>query len=569
VSTEYLDCYTRVSTAGQKTDGSSLIVQLDVGKRVAERLNLSFRHYDEGARSSTTQYRDVLERLKDDITRGQVKNIWCLERSRMFRDSTDAVIFRREYLEKFGVRLFEGELGAEVRFDDASDMLAYDLLSRFQEYDNKVRLERSQRGKIERLRRGEGTNVFLGGTPLFGYKNIDKHWRVDANEASWVRKIFDHYEETLSLRSVKSFLEKNGIESRRGRSGLWNLATLYNMLTNKTYTGIHEIYVKKIDKRFTLKVDKIISVSQFNRVQKLIVRHSARKNQGNQKHETLLGEFLRCSCNTRLGSEVKKTARADGVQVVTKKYFCMSRNYQWRDGVDRGCLNKKSLNMDATDTAILDRVKKVVSDSVLLKEEVKREVLDRKKNVESDFAAQRIRLEEKCQRIQRTIESTENQIVELEVDAGLGKRDKNIALKIVRRYEEELERQHQEYASVEKELEALDDNLGWIDWIDKFSEKIDLSTRGIVKQRDFLRGLIDEIVVKAEMGEDRDGRAVQIGHSFDILFKIRIVNDKLVYHDKSRKSAGYVIKRGRRDLSTGIIEQVTAKAGRRSLKKSA
>ena len=63
MSTEYLDCYTRVSTAGQKTDGSSLIVQLDVGKRVAERLNLSFRHYDEGARSSTTQYRDVLERL--------------------------------------------------------------------------------------------------------------------------------------------------------------------------------------------------------------------------------------------------------------------------------------------------------------------------------------------------------------------------------------------------------------------------------------------------------------------------------------------------------------------------
>ena len=93
--TQYLGCYTRVSTTEQKKDGNSLTVQSDIGKRVAEKLGLKFRHYDEGARSSITQYRDVLETLKSDIIDGKVKNIWCLDRSRMFRDTTDAMLFRR------------------------------------------------------------------------------------------------------------------------------------------------------------------------------------------------------------------------------------------------------------------------------------------------------------------------------------------------------------------------------------------------------------------------------------------------------------------------------------------
>lgn len=567
--TEYLDCYTRVSTAEQKSDGNSLTVQSDIGQRVAEKLGLKFRHRDEGARSSTIQYREVLETLKSDIERGTVKNIWCLERSRLFRESTVALLFRRDYLEKFGVRLFEGEAGTEVKFDSANDMLIYDILSRVQEYDNQTRAERSQRGKIERLRRGAGTNVFLGGTALFGYKSVDKHWHINEEEADWVRKIFDHYEETLSLRAVKTLLENNGVESRRGRFGLWNTATLHNMLTNKTYTGIHEIYVKKIDQKFTLKVDKIISVSQFNRVQKLVNRHNSRKNQGNQKHESLLGEFLKCgSCSTKFGSEVKKRARSDGTRFDTKKYFCMSKNYDWRDGHERNCINKKSLDMDATDIAISDRVKQVVSNSVLLKEQTKKELLDKQSQVKADVEAQRFRLEEKCQRIQREIENIENQIVDLEVDAGLGKRDRNVVRKVISRYEQALEMQHKEYVSVELELESLDENLVWVDWVEKFSEQMNVSTRSFKQRREFLRGLVDEITVHTEMGENRDGEIVQVGHSFDVIFKMQIVNDRLIYHDKDRKNDGYEIKNGKKRLSTGKIEGVTALKGiRKTLKK--
>tara|TARA_X000001036_G_scaffold420893_1_gene442192 strand:+ start:248 stop:520 length:273 start_codon:yes stop_codon:yes gene_type:complete len=88
---KYLDCYTRVSTQEQKKSDNSLIMQRDIGKKVAKNLELKFRHIDEGARSSTIHYRDVLEELKDDCENGTVKHIWCLDRSRLFRDMTDAL----------------------------------------------------------------------------------------------------------------------------------------------------------------------------------------------------------------------------------------------------------------------------------------------------------------------------------------------------------------------------------------------------------------------------------------------------------------------------------------------
>ena len=50
----------RVSPAEQKTDGLSLTVQEEIGKRVAKKLGLKFRHRNEGARSSTIHDREVL-----------------------------------------------------------------------------------------------------------------------------------------------------------------------------------------------------------------------------------------------------------------------------------------------------------------------------------------------------------------------------------------------------------------------------------------------------------------------------------------------------------------------------
>ena len=95
----YLDCYIRVSTKEQAEDGNSLNNQIRIGKSVAKKLKLKFRLRNEGARSSTIHYREVFEELKDEIKQGNVTHVWCLDRSRMFRDMIDSMMFRKEYLE--------------------------------------------------------------------------------------------------------------------------------------------------------------------------------------------------------------------------------------------------------------------------------------------------------------------------------------------------------------------------------------------------------------------------------------------------------------------------------------
>ena len=134
----------------------------------------------------------------------------------------------------------------------------------------------------------------------------------------------------------------------------------------------------------------------------------------------------------------------------------------------------------------------------------------------------------------------------MEMEKTLGKKDESIAKKIINRFEEELVSQHEEYKSVEQELDMLNQNLVWVDWVEKFTENLEVSTKTLENKKTFLEGLINKIIVHAEMGLNRDEKEVQTGHSFDIKFKMNVVNDKLEWNDESDKRKGYNVKRVRR-----------------------
>ena len=46
------------------------------------------------------------------------------------------------------------------------------------------------------------------------------------------------------------------------------------------------------------------------------------------------------------------------------------------------------------------------------------------------------------------------------------------------------------------------------------------------------------------MGETREGKDTQRGHSFNIKFKLPIVKDSIVYKNDQNKSDGYFLKDG-------------------------
>lgn len=43
---------------------------------------------------------------------------------------------------------------------------------------------------------------------------------------------------------------------------------------------------------------------------------------------------------------------------------------------------------------------------------------------------------------------------------------------------------------------------------------------------------------------------------------MKIVNDKLIWNDESDRRKGYNLKDGKNTLKTGLVNEVTAKAGR-------
>ena len=566
--TEYLDAYIRVSTASQKKDGNSLVVQQRLAESVAKKLGMELRIHSEGARSSTTQYRDELAQIKDGIRDKTIKNIWVQDRSRIFRDDLESLLFRKQWAAPYNVVLYEGELPHEINFKNMTphEELIYDIISKVQDVENKERSLKSKRGKFHRLA-VDGVErqkpVYLGGTPLFGYKNVSKEWKVDREKSKWVKWMFNSIESGMSIKQIKDNLDRNDVPPARTKSGLWNTTTIRLMLQNKSYTGLHTVRPKNkigIDENrkpiyeyigeYTYKIPTIIKTGQFNRVQKLI-EHNRKNHSNNKQHFSLLEDILVCECGTHIGSHEKNTTSSLGYAVNTRKYYCMSKNYDWRDGKGRECKNKMSLQMDKTNEYVLNRVLDIASQSSVLKSKFKKEVLDEVFDKRRDVKETEKKLEKKLERIQREIDDIEHHIAHATVEMSLNEDYRSIGSKVVSSYAARLEDCKKGYEETEQEIESLFEEVKWFDWMEKFGETLRVDTSSEAKQKEFLRGLLSKIVVKSEFGYGRDKtKEIQRGHSLEFHYKMKIVDDGFEWTDKTTTPwSGKVLEGKRVDKS--------------------
>jgi hypothetical protein len=132
--------------------------------------------------------------------------------------------------------------------------------------------------------------------------------------------------------------------------------------------------------------------------------------------------------------------------------------------------------------------------------------------------------------------------VEMEVSKGLGKKDKSIVNKIIKRYGEELESRKVRYEDIEKEIDDLGQDKNWLNWVEKYGETLELNTSNEEKQKDFLKGVLKSITIKSEYDPNRDGKEVQKGHSVEFRFKLKIVDDEYqVISDKTTPRSYCVI----------------------------
>ena len=538
-----LYCYLRVSSQGQVDEGHSIESQRHLGKKVAERLGFRYVEMNEGGKSSSTGARPVFERLKQGIREGEIKYIWYYSRSRWTRTTLEDALMKKNYLKKYKTKVYEGENGGLRNFNDAKDEMLDTILTSVQQFDREQRSEVSINGKMHRSREQGKNGVFMGGTINFGYENVDSYFVINKEEARYVKKIFSMYSQGKSLNEIKSYLDVKGVSPRR--SSVWNIATLLKMLQNRVYLGEYLWKDKKSGEEFDIVVDAIISQSVFNRVQKQIVKNRRNRGSNLRQYTSLLSDFLFCSCGERILGNVRKT-------VNKKVYVCSSKNNKWKGKDVSECLNRRGMNMDLTDDFVLSQVKEVMGNSSILKERFKIDVLAKKDVDSSQIDIEKDMREKHIKSMDYAIDRLVQNLSENEVNKMMGRTEDAVYQNIKKILGEEKGAVEDKKAQIVEEINELDNQKDWIDWITKYGENINKKFDNPTTE--LLDGMVSSILVEPTFALNRDEVEKQVGHKLTVNFKQPIVDDAIKYKNPQKKSDGYNVINGKKKIEVGSLE---------------
>ena len=535
---EKLYCYLRVSTKSQEEEGNSIENQRFLGKKVSKKLGMKYVEMNEGGLSSMSSNRIKFNELKEGISIGRVKNIWYYSRSRWSRNTVEDLLMKQNYFIPYKVNVFEGENGSKRDFTDPKDELLDTILTTVQQFDRQQRRQVSVSGK-RHLSLTQGENgVFMGGTINFGYSNIDKRWKINPDESKWVKEIFKQYEQGKSLKNIKSLLDTNGVKPRRGK--LWNLGTLNTILRNRVYIGEYFWVDKETKDRFYIVVPPIISHSLFNRVQRKIKKNTINKGNNSRKYESLLSNLLECYCGENISGQVRKSEGKN-------YYTCSSKRNHWKGKDVKICDNRRGMNLEITNEFVISNLQTVMNDSSILKERFKKDILSKKNINKKEIESSKKELEKKIKQVDKQIDLTVKSISINEVNHMTKKTDEKLYIQIKKNLDSEMENLESTKSRHIGEIDQLDNQKDWVDWVNKFGNKIKGDFQKV--STELLEGIIENILVYPINGKDRDDNPKQIGHKLVINFKLPIVRDSIRYKDSKNKSKGYTLINGKKELT--------------------
>ena len=541
ILSETMHIYTRVSTVAQADEGMSLDIQRDIGITRAEQLGFLHKVWNEGGRSSNHEEidkRPILSQVLNGIRVGNIKHLFVYDQSRLSRNDYVSSVFRYE-CNKHGVTLYNKE--GKYDLSNPQDQFLKQILDAVAQLDNSQRTERTRLGKLSHIRQGN----WMGGPAPFGYRILDKKLEINTDEAKWVEKIFQSYADKISTLDIKVMLDINGVKPRRGGDG-WAMGSLQAMFGNTHYIGHWTFNDKASGEVVRVDCPRILSTQLWQRVQETKGFHLERRHAtAAVKHFYLLRGLLRCGhCGTLLGG-VLSASQTKNHYYCTKKERVWSKRViteedKWKRG--RVCSMTRSLNITETDSLIWNTVIDVISKSVMLKQEVKTEVLGEgganTKLSEAEVEA----IRRKIRQLKKTDEKLKAALARLETDRILERLSPDQFPLVRDNVNKERIAIEVEIETLEEKLQAVSQRKRWLDWLTKFKKKVegykDLTEE---KKRDFLMALVTSIDV--HMVDVRTHRLV-------INFQLPIVDDQVVYHDLGKKKEGYTVKEGSHQLET-------------------
>lgn len=548
---EILHIYRRVSTTEQSTK-YSLQNQLDFGIMKSKELGMDYKDWNEEGTSGSSENiedREILTELYSQLQMGHIKYLYVFDLSRLSRNPIVSSMLRKE-LEQNQVILYTND--SNVDFNSDEQVLMYDFFSSINQFFVRVQRKKSMIGKVSHFQKGG----WRGGTYPFGYigSKIDgtKKLVIEPTESEWVRKMYEWYNNGITINDIRKRLDKNGVKPRRGK--FWNTGTILLMLKNDLYLGTDEM----ID-NITVPSNPVILHSReenlriiddeiYNSVQIKIEQSLKKRNQLTKvKHQDiLLRGLLYCdSCGEIYGCRIKEEKNE-------YYYYCRSKENNWRK-VDKSkklkCDVKKSINIKNTDDLVWNTLIEILSNSHIIKENFKKEMLEVKLNDNLEKDVELLELKKEKNSIQKKLKSFEVRekdnrewYLSGEIESSQFEEHK----KVIKNSKDLL---FKELDSLNIKISSVENTNQWINWLEKHTGWInEVKKKYTIKEKiEIVRTYIEKIEVNFNKKLNQ--------HKLKIQLKLPIVHDKYVVDKSKEKDRKYKILNG-----TNYIEKDVEKS---------
>jgi site-specific DNA recombinase len=237
--------YARVSTDAQQKEATIESQLFELKKHIASAGHALVEEYIDDGYSGTQLDRPALEQLRTDLKTDLFDVIYFHSADRIARDAAHQIIIVSE-LVKYGKQIV---IGGKEYEETPEGKLTLTMLGAFSEFERTKIIERTTRGRLHRLRKGEMSS---NGHRIYGYHYVRKTatapatLAINEEQAAIVRQVFEMFASgNYGLVTISRYLEERRIPTRTGRF-LWDNDRIKTMLKNETYTGVR--YFNRITK---------------------------------------------------------------------------------------------------------------------------------------------------------------------------------------------------------------------------------------------------------------------------------------------------------------------------------
>lgn len=338
--------YARVSTEEQAKSGYSIQDQIRQCREKAGR-NVEIKEYVDEGYSGEFLERPALERLRQDIRDGLIKEVIVYDPDRLSRKLMNQLLITEEIEKKAKLTFVNSEYQKTPE-----GMLFYQMRGAIAEFEKAKINERMCRGRREKARQGKVVKNYN----IYGY-DYDKEKEtlvINEEEAKVVKLIFELFIKpngrVKGINGIAKYLTSRNYPTKK-KKGVWHRQVVRQILLNETYTGTffqnkwntegmlankhlskeNRIPMKERPREewIEVKVPQIIDSETFERAQSLL-KESRRRWAKQAVHRYLLSGLLRCGkCgNTMTGQRSKNWG---------KYVFCYTDKKNYSGAKNKGC----------------------------------------------------------------------------------------------------------------------------------------------------------------------------------------------------------------------------------------